>query len=242
MRNGPRFERRTDLGEIPYETAVDIAREFTFERFLAQREKRTKAGKDGYTMAPTVLLVAGHLGAGKSTVTEGLEEWVQDLVVLDKDQFSDIFSTSRKDAVHKVTRDTAYDVMYQVAGEYLDQNLSVILDAPFNADDFFPNPEWVDRISALADKRGATVRVIWCDAESETKLARMHRRASTRERDRSHEEILALASRRDVPPIPFEHLVLNTERMDPYSIIEFLQIANVVPQDATSESVVEVQK
>jgi len=224
---------RTNRGEIPKEEAFEIAHQIVGERHKGAEARRRAEGTI-FHIPKTLLLVSGHLGAGKTTVTEALERIVP-IVAIDKDAMSDIFSMSRKDDVHARTKQAAYDIMYSVADGHLADGRSVLLDAPFNQEGaFFWNPEWNRQMQGIAEKAGAKLKVIWCDASPETKLERMKARSSTRERDRTPEEVAALASRRDAPPIPFECLVLNTEEPNAEKLHAFLE---AYPEAAVREPV-----
>ncbi len=216
----------TNRGEIGREEAFQIAHQLVGERHGVADEGRKKEGRN-FHIPKTLLFVSGHLGAGKTHVTEALERLVP-IVAIDKDAMSDIFSMSRKDEVHARTKEAAYDIMYSVADLHLTDGRSVLLDAPFNQEGaFFWNSEWNKQMQGIAEKSGAKLKVIWCTATPETKLKRMKARSSTRERDRTPEEVLGLASRNDVPPIPFEHLVFDTEVVDAEKLHEFLEVSPV---------------
>ncbi len=69
----------------------------------------------------------------------------------------------------------------------------------------------------IAERNGAELKVVWCTASPEVKLKRMKARASTREEDRTDDEVQALANKTDVPAIPFDHMIFDTgvEKPDP---------------------------
>lgn len=218
-------ERLTNRGEIPKTEALEIARHIVGERLKGAEARRQTEGKT-FHIPKTLLLVSGHLGAGKTTVTESLESMIP-VVAIDKDAMSDIFSMSRKDEVHARMKQAAYDIMYSVADSHLQGGRSVLVDAPFNQEgEFFWNPEWNAHMQGIADKSGAKLKVIWCEATPATKLARMKARSSTRERDRTPEEVLRLASRDDVPPISFPHIRFNTEKGDADLLQAFLEVSS----------------
>lgn len=201
-------ENRVNRGEVSRSEAFDIAREVVEERRHAASAKREQA-EQLWTIPKSLVIICGHEGSGKTYVTKTLEEMIP-ITCIDKDDISDIFTQSRNDDVHARTRDLAYNVMYDVADQQLKEGRSVILDAPFDADDFFPNEAWVKRMREIAERNNSKLKVVWCYADPETKLRRVKARASTREATRTDTEIRKLASKANIPNIPFDHIHLDT--------------------------------
>jgi predicted kinase len=218
----PRIER----GLLDKEIAFQIGAQIVGERAQAAKEVRLRE-RIQFQAPKTLLAVSGHLGAGKTHVTEAIEKKAP-FAAIDKDALSDIFSMSRKDEVHARTKQHAYDIMYALADLYLQGEENVLLDVPFNDPSaFFASPAWVKRMQKMADFRDAQLKIIWCVASPETKLLRMRARSSTRERDRTPDEVLALAERNDIPQIPFDHIVFDTEEFDEERLMDFLNISPI---------------
>ncbi len=221
-------EQRTNLGEIEKAEALRIAYSTVEERRLETERIRDAVPGERLAIPKTLILVCGYEGSGKSHNARAIERDIP-LVYIDKDPISDIFSTSRKNEVHQRTRSTAYEIMYALAGAYLKNGRSVILDAPFDHPDFFPNPQWVAMMQAVAGEHDAALKVVWCTASPEARLERIKKRRAKRDGggDRTPEDIAKLAAKNTPPHIPFRHICLDTEHPDNEALADFLEVSVV---------------
>ena len=232
-------------GELSFEDALQGAHEIVGRRYAAaqdaQKRIRVQQGFELYLPQKTLVFANGHLGAGKTRATNTLEECVP-IVVVDKDDIGDMFTESRKNDIHARMRNRCYQVLYAVADSHLRAGRSVLLDVPFNdRKDFYGNEEWEGHMRELAGRSEADLKVIWCVATSDEKERRILVRTSTRETDRSPAEIRALAERMDIPPIPFDHILFDTEVPDHEKtrvLQEFLGISlrQRVPTESSANS------
>lgn len=213
---------RTNRGEIGFQEALGIAREVIAE-YGAKLKKKREKNQEQYTIPKTLIFVCGYEGSGKSRTAKALTRTVP-IAYINKDPISDIFSESRKDQVHKNTRDRAYEVVYTLAEEYLASGQSVILDAPFDDPRFFKNKEWKERMQSIADAHGAEIKILWCAASQKDRLKRILERDRPRDRDRTYEEKVALSKKKGVPEMPFPHTVHHIKRPNPGKLIRFLGI------------------
>jgi predicted kinase len=223
-------ESETDIGERTEAEALEIGRKLV-QRRSKRAERKREVLPVRRTLPKTLLIIAGHEGAGKSRITDGLEAHLP-LVVIDKDPLSNTFSSARgehDDPVHKAMRPIVYKTMYALAEETLREGGSAVLDAPFNKyEDFFHNEAWVTEIRRIAEATGATVKVIWCTASPETKFKRMKKRNAPQDRRRTDEELMQIANRTDEPMIGFDSVSHDTEEGAPKDLYGFLGVSEEV--------------
>ena len=219
-----------DVGARPYDEALLLTRPRVEKRFRSGEEKRKEKGGPKFHIPNTLLIVCGHEGAGKTRVTNTLEESL-DIGVIEKDPISNKFSTGRSDRndpVHRGMRPIVYAIMYQLAAEHLQSGKSVILDAPFNKfEDFFHNQEWIALTRTLASRSGAEIKILWCEASPEVKLQRIRNRKAAQDQTRTEADLQKLASRTERPHFPFKSLAFNTQNPDEAELWNLLEAVPV---------------
>lgn len=128
-------------------------------------------------MQPTLIILYGYTGAGKSTIGEllsnNLTKIEKNNIVLKtniarmqgrekfnpgKDYFDDHIEENRKD------RDKSYKIIIDLSKEYLLKNKIVILDASFNKK---YRRDWV---YDLVDEIKANLIIIWCECKNKVKI------------------------------------------------------------------------
>ncbi|NUS81016.1 MAG: AAA family ATPase [Streptomyces sp.] len=152
----------------------DVDSEALHNRVIdAWRRHTGGAGVDG----PTVVLVGGYAGSGKSEFAKflgGLTGWP----ILDKDSLTrplvdqllvalggEAHDRSSKLYLEKV-RPLEYRCLMEAAWDNVDCGISTILDAPFISE--FSQAEWMQRFQNRCRSKRVSVATIWveCDAES----------------------------------------------------------------------------
>lgn len=175
----------------------------------------------------SLILVGGYPGSGKSVIARKMARTFA-CVYLDKDEMQDVFSTFRLDKKIKATKPFVYSVIYKIAENNLALNTSVLIDAPFSLKRYMPNKQWVLFMKKLAKANGARIKVVWCIARNETRKKRILRRAADRDKERFPEldEFIAgdiYFDKTHKFPIPFPHLIFDTEKDSFSAIVKFLK-------------------
>lgn len=206
-----------DIGFVEsFEEVIELTYPRIIRRYQDAERRRNEFGNANYAIPQSLIIAAGHEGAGKTRVTKRrLELWSNRVVVVEKDPISNKFSTGRsdrKDPVHGAMRPTVYRAMYHYADELLKLGMIPVLDAPFNKfEDFFHNPEWAAHMRDIAARYDAEVRVIWCEASPETRYNRIVARGAAQDAERTEEHKRALVARTDRPNTDLPMFVFNTE-------------------------------
>lgn len=212
-----------DPDDVGIVESFDDVIALTYPRILKRYEdaarRRVEYGKEKYDIPQALIIVAGHEGAGKTRVTKRkLEMWSARTVVVEKDPISNKFSTGRsdrKDPAHAAMRPVVYRAMYHYAEELLKMGMTPVLDAPFNKfEDFFHNEEWTKTMREIAERNGVDIKVVWCEADSETRYNRIVARGAAQDAERTEEHKRALVARTDRPETEFPFFVFNTQDAD----------------------------
>ncbi|MEU8824529.1 AAA family ATPase [Streptomyces sp. NPDC048636] len=170
--NQPDAVRRA-LGSIR-EGTDDVDSEALRNRVLNAWSRHTAAA---ITDGPTVILVGGYAGSGKSEFAKflgGLTGWP----ILDKDSLTrplvDQLLVSLGGEAHdrsselyrEKVRPLEYRCLMEAAWDNLDCGISAILDAPFIAE--FAQADWMQRFQNRCRSKRVSVATIWveCDVES----------------------------------------------------------------------------
>ena len=137
--------------------------------------------------SPTLILISGPPGAGKSTLARPLAQKIN-AVLLDKDCIDEPFSPNDRGAHY--TRDTEPKVLQgllNLAELNLSCGLSAILDVPWTHI-MHNSPEWVGRITALAKKTKSRLLVLECVITPEKLRERIQNRGLARDQVKLSDE------------------------------------------------------
>jgi len=167
-----------------------------------------------------LILVAGYPGTGKTYLAHKLIRKIQ-IVYIDKDEIDDVFSTSRLSPAYQKFKPYVHKIMYAVASINLMLGNSVVIDAPFTSK-YMGNKDWLKFIKDFAKKHNVIIKVIWCESSTNTRKARLLKRAHGRDTERKHQidEFIGKAKKFD---IPFEHLYVDTKKLNWKKIFKFLK-------------------
>lgn len=143
-----------------------------------------------------LILISGPPGVGKSTLARPLAQKIG-AVLLDKDCIDEPFSPN--DRGKRYTQEIEPKVLQgllNLAELNLTNSLSVILDVPWTHI-MHNSPEWVGRITALAEKTQSHLVVLECVIESEKLRHRIQNRDLARDHVKLTDEGWALFTRTD---------------------------------------------
>jgi predicted kinase len=171
----------------------------------------------------SLILVAGYPGSGKTYLSHKLIQKIQ-AVYIDKDEIDDVFSTSRISPTYKKFKPYIHKIMYALASINLQLGNSVVIDSPFGRK-YMGNKKWLMFIKGFARKHKATIKVLWCEAPNNIRKMRILKRSHARDIERKH-EIEEFVSSVERFNIPFEHLYIETEKMNLQKILTFLKKIN----------------
>jgi len=158
------------------------------------------------SLAPTLLLLAGHPGAGKSTLALALGRQLS-WPVLDKDTFkSTLIQTACTGSGVDINL-LAYELVAAVANDLLvQQQCSVIIDSPLK------RPVVIAQLRALAVAAQARLKVILCLADDCVRNQRLAARTPKASQLRVHP--IATHRESQFGHLPGDTLALRTERLD----------------------------
>lgn len=139
---------------------------------------------------PTLLLVAGNAGVGKSTIADTCARTLG-WPVCDKDRVCGALTSALMRALTGVPDDRhsrsyrervqphEYECLLDTAWGNLTVGLSTIVDAPFLRQ--LHEPGWLDGLRSAAADSGATCTVVWVRCGADVQRARITRRAAVRD-------------------------------------------------------------
>jgi predicted kinase len=163
---------------------------------------------------PTLLLLAGPPGAGKTTLALAVGDALR-WPVIDKDTLTSAMMASEI-PVGLVGR-ASYELLLAVGRDLLlYQRLPVILDSPATY------PIVVERATALAREADAALRVVLCLANRELRTRRLAERVALPSQWRVDTSTIEDGRREWADHLPPETLVIRTERPLPDLVAEVL--------------------
>ncbi|MDN5757921.1 MAG: ATP-binding protein [Tomitella sp.] len=142
------------------------------------------------TSPPTLLLIAGHAGVGKSTIADAFARTLA-WPVCDKDRMCGPLAsamarilTGDPDDRHSSSYRTQvqpyeYECLLATAWANLSAGLSTIGDAPFTQQ--LHDPGWLDGLRDAAASRGAQCTVVWARCGADVQHARIAGRGARRD-------------------------------------------------------------
>lgn len=142
-------------------------------------------------MQPTLILVAGGPGAGKTTFGRALARRLPSSILLDKDVLASPWVDAMLARLNdgQVDRDSAvywsdvrpleYAALLAVALDNLALGKSVVAVAPFGPE--LRDPAWRESCGRRAAACRATMRIVWLRTDAATACARMTARADQRD-------------------------------------------------------------
>lgn len=168
----------------------------------------------GATTRPTLLLLAGPPGAGKTTLAlavGGALGWP----VIDKDTLKSAMLEGG--IAEELAGPASYELLLAIGRDLLlHQRLSVILDSPATY------PIVVERATALAREADARLRVVMCLADRELRTRRLAARVARSSQWAVDASAIEDGRREWAGHLPPETLAIRTERPLPEQVTEVL--------------------
>jgi predicted kinase len=141
--------------------------------------------------APTLILIGGGVGSGKSSISTQIVRLISNAVLLDKDRLYGKWVDELLSAGgHPADRDSRYywesvrtleyASLESLAFDHLRLGKAVIVDAPLRPE--LDSPDWVRRIRLSCGQIGATLVSVWVEISTECAYERMRHRAEPRDR------------------------------------------------------------
>jgi len=143
------------------------------------------------TMKPTLLLIAGGPGAGKTTLGRELARLVPSAILLDKDvlgapwvdamlgRLNDGLIDRDSKVYWDIVRPLEYSALLGTALDNLALGKTAIAVAPFGAE--LRDAEWVRRLGQSVAAMDGRTRTIWIETDPETARSRMAARGDPRD-------------------------------------------------------------
>jgi predicted kinase len=144
------------------------------------------------TPPPTLILIAGGPGAGKTALGREIARIVPTAMLLDKDVLGSIWVDAMLEHLNKgqVDRDSKvywdsvrpleYSALLATALDNLGLGKTVIAVAPFGPE--LRDAEWVRKLARSVQDLGARMRTIWIETDLQTARQRMVARNDIRDR------------------------------------------------------------
>lgn len=178
-------------------------------------------------ISPTLLLMAGLPGAGKSTLASALGREVG-WPVLDKDTVKT--TLLRLDAEEQLAGRASYEVLFDLARDLVvAQRLSIIMDWPS------AYPRVIEASRSIVADAGATLRVVFCAADRATRERRTSERIS-RPSQRGHPDRPATSrwhsdgdGREHFPVLPADTVTMITDRPVDVLVAELIPLLRPRP-------------
>ena len=128
---------------------------------------------------------------------------------LNSDTISDItFPGDRDSPAYLKTRAATYRTLYDIAFANLKLGNSVLIDAPHVEQ--LPDPDWRAWVAGEAERLGASLRVIHCFADQETRRSRLASRGEERDAAKLANWAEYVRSEPFRSPIPLAHIEIDT--------------------------------
>lgn len=165
------------------------------------------------TPSPSLLLISGPPGAGKSTLAQSLARALR-AVLIDKDCIDEAFSPNVRDGHYRDhIEPSVLSAMLHLAVLNLGVGNLVILDAPWTHL-FLNEPAWIDRVRETVCTATARMAVIECVISEATLRRRMTTRGLARDAGRVTDagwvEFRRLDRLGEANPLP--HIAIDAEQ------------------------------
>jgi predicted kinase len=158
---------------------------------------------------PLLILVMGVAGSGKTTLAKQLVRNIS-TIYLDNNHIADaFFPATRNSARYEGLRPCFYKALYTIAAENLKLGNSVLLDVPHVKE--VQSQGWREWMVGLARSGKATMIVIKCFCSEPVLKQRLRTRGERRDRWKLTHWRAFLREQPIDFPVPFDHLVVNTE-------------------------------
>lgn len=143
------------------------------------------------TPQPTLILIAGGPGAGKTALGRELARHAPPAILLDKDVLGAVWVDAMLDHLNHgqidrdsdvywdIVRPLEYSALLATALDNLALGKSVIAVAPFGPE--LRDAGWVRRLTQSVDELGGQLRMIWIETDADTARLRISARNDTRD-------------------------------------------------------------
>ncbi len=156
---------------------------------------------------PTLLMMAGPPGSGKSTIALAVSSSLH-WPVVDKDTLKS--AALQASVPEAIAGKLSYDLMFDIANDILvQQQLSIILDSPAGYEAV------MRKAQAMADSANATLKVILCLADRSIRIQRLTERVPRPSQWTTINQTGEDAWREQRGFFPADNLVLRTNRPIP---------------------------
>lgn len=201
---------------------------------------RTAKKSKGRVSLPTVALIAGYAGSGKTKLGKVLAKTMS-WALLDKDTLTRPLLERAAELVCGDPHDRhtpryvaelrplEYECLMRTAWEVLDHGTSVLVTAPFLAE--VVSPEWLDQVRFRCEVDNHRLHVVWVDCDIDSMKDRLTARGADRDRWKlGHWEEFAQSVHLDTRPAG-EHDVVNNSSSAPTGLHQqALRLATLLQQ------------
>jgi predicted kinase len=159
---------------------------------------------------PTMILVMGHAGSGKTSVAREILRRVV-CVYLDNNFIADAFFPSTRNSPEYIElRPRLYSALYRITEENLRIGNSVVLDVPHVRE--VQDRQWHRLIQGLTARTASRLLIIKCRCSEDALRDRLLRRGEERDRWKLENWQQFLREQPLDVDVPFDHLDLITDR------------------------------